>query len=274
MACGTPNFREHLLGICIMVLVGTLWSFSGLMTRLLSQEVLVHPLEMVGFRSSFAALPIFLFVLLTQKRNLLSEFIKSAPTGYLHAAFWTIIQTCFLAALAYTSSAHVFLIAGLSPIFAAVFSRLVLKTKLPSYTYAALAAAWAGVLWMGTNGAGTEGGIPGAKDLFGIFLVLTSTFCAGANFVLMQGWGRSKNLMPAAVIGTFSAGFFGIYLIWRRDPRLAAGRCDPFCHGGAAYRHPMRSRHQSGPLSQRDRKQPYWQNRNRSGTYLAMDICP
>ena len=120
------------------------------------------------------------------------------------------MQICFLLALVFTSSANTFLIAGLGPMVSAFLARIVLKTKIPAYTYAALILAWGGVLWMGTNGGGLQGTSLSNRELFGIFLVCVSTFCSGANFVVVQGWGGGKNLLPAAAVGSLGAGLVGL----------------------------------------------------------------
>ncbi len=197
----TTGLSAHTRSVLLMLLVGVLWSTAGVATRFLTPELLHdHPWEMVFWRSGVCSIVVFLFVLFGLKQNAIAELIKAGRVGILSSLMWAGMSGLFLIALAYTTVTHVFLITALGPMLAAILARIVLKTHVPLRTWIAILIAWSGLAWMVTGG-GKAGALPDSTQMFGIFIALLVPCMSSTNLVILQGWGKGKNMIPSVGLG-------------------------------------------------------------------------
>ena len=106
----------------------------------------------------------------------------------------------FLIALSYTCVANVFLITALTPLLTAIFARMILKTNVPLRTWIAIFVVWLGVAWMLRLSFVSQEPLD-RRDFWGILIVFLIPVFSGSNLVLLQGWGRCKNMLPSITLG-------------------------------------------------------------------------
>lgn len=202
-SCLSPHARA----VGLMILVATLWSLAGVVSRFFSPELVANgKFEIAFWRSGFAAL--FVFVVLARQRYDFAGWLREAGmAGVVSAVCWAGMFTAFMVALAYTSVARVLVLEAVGPLATAVLARLLLSTILPARTWLAIIVASIGLTWMVAH-AGVSGDRPAGHDVLGMAIAALVPLCSAFNLVTLQRWGKSLDLIPAVMLGgTLSAGF-------------------------------------------------------------------
>lgn len=201
------SLGPHGRAVVLMVIVTTLWSLAGVVSRFLSPGLVENgKFEIVFWRSSFAAL--FVFVVLSRQRYDFAAWLRAAGLAGVVSSFcFAGMFTAFMVALAYTSVARVLVLEAVGPLATAVLARLLLATVLPTRTWLAIVVASIGLTWMVAN-AGVSGERPAGDDLIGMAIAALVPLCSAVNLVTLQRWGRDLDFIPAVMLGgTLSAGF-------------------------------------------------------------------
>jgi len=178
-----------MVGACL------LWSTAGPVARLLDHA---RSSEATFWRSLFAAASMALILGFTRRRDAWATVRAAGWPGVVSGAMFATMFTCFMLAVTRTTVANALIVNSLYPVFAAVLGWLVLRAKLPAYTWVAIIAAAGGMAWMFAAGLGP--GLSGTLIAFGV------PVAAAVNVVTLRKWGRKVDLAPAVLLGgLFSA---------------------------------------------------------------------
>ena len=186
----------HGRAVATMVAVTLLWSIAGVVTRWLDSAA---SFEVTFWRSAFNALG--LVVLLSMLRGpgaLVTRLRAGGRALWLSGACWCVMFTAFMLAITLTTVANVLVTLALAPLFTALAGRLALGHRLPARTWAAIAAAGAGIAWM----YGHE--LRGGAQVLGTMVALAVPIAAAINWTLMQslrGREQGGDMLPAVLIG-------------------------------------------------------------------------
>ncbi len=189
-----PDPRAHRRAIALMIVAATLWSIAGVVTRHLESAA---RWEVTFWRSLFAALFVLAAMLLTRGRGAWDALRASGGYGILSGAMWAVMMIAFMLALMTTTTANTLIVNSITPLVTALLARALLREPIAPRTWAAIALAIAGMLWM--FGAGFAAGEP--RHLAGMLIALAVPLAAAVNLVTLKHAGRSVDLVPAVVIG-------------------------------------------------------------------------
>jgi drug/metabolite transporter (DMT)-like permease len=181
--------------VALMVGACFLWSTAGIVARTLESA---RSWEVAFWRSLFAAIAMAVILGITRRREAWAAVRDAGWPGILSGAMFGTMFTCFMLALTRTTIANTLIVNSLTPVFAAILGWLVLRERLPLYTWIAIAAAGGGMAWMFAAGLG-----PG---LAGTLIAFFIPVAAAVNVVTLRKWGRTVDLVPAVLLGgIFSA---------------------------------------------------------------------
>jgi drug/metabolite transporter (DMT)-like permease len=191
--------RAHRRAIALMVVAATLWSIAGVVTR---QLEFAGRWEVTFWRSLFAAVFVLAALLVTRGRGAWAVVRATGGYGILSGAMWAIMFVAFMLALMTTTTANTLIVNSITPLATALLARAVLREPIAPRTWAAIALAIAGMLWM--FGSGFAAGEP--RHLAGMLIALAVPLAAAVNLVTLKHAGRSLDLIPAVLLGAiFSA---------------------------------------------------------------------
>ena len=183
-----------------MVAAAMLWSIAGVVARQLESA---GRWEVTFWRSFFAA--VFVLAALLSTRGGGGAWAAVRATGgygILSGAMWAIMFVAFMLALMTTSTANTLIVNSITPLATALLARAVLREPIAPRTWAAIALAIAGMLWM--FGSGFAAGEP--RHLAGMLIAVAVPLAAAVNLVTLKHAGRSVDLVPAVLLGAiFSA---------------------------------------------------------------------
>ena len=186
--------RAHRRAIVLMVIAPTLWSIAGVVTR---QLEFAGRWEVTFWRSLFAAIFVLCAMLATRGRGAWAALRASGGYGLLSGAMWAIMMIAFMLALMTTTTANTLIVNSITPLITALLARAVLREPIAQRTWAAIALAIAGMLWM--FGSGFAAGEP--RHLAGMLIALAVPLAAAVNLVTLKHAGRSVDLIPAILLG-------------------------------------------------------------------------
>ena len=191
--------RAHRRAIALMIVAATLWSIAGVVTRQLEST---GRWEVTFWRSLFAAMFVLAALLYTRGRGAWDALRATGGYGIVSGAMWAIMFVAFMLALMTTTTANTLIVNSIAPLTTALLARAVLRVPIAPRTWAAIALAIGGMLWM--FGAGFAAG--DARHLAGMLIALAVPLAAAVNLVTLKHAGRSVDLIPAVLLGAaFSA---------------------------------------------------------------------
>jgi len=186
--------RAHRRAIALMIVAPMLWSIAGVVTRHLESA---GRWEVTFWRSLFAGVFVLAALLLTRGTKAWDAVRATGGYGILSGAMWAIMFVAFMLALMTTTTANTLIVNSITPLVTALLARAVLRDPIAPRTWAAIALAIAGMLWM--FGSGFAGGEP--RHLAGMLIALAVPLAAAVNLVTLKHAGRSVNLIPAVLLG-------------------------------------------------------------------------
>jgi len=195
---GTEGPRAHRRAIALMIAAATLWSIAGVVTRQLESA---GRWEVTFWRSLFAAAFVLAALLVTRGRSAWAAVRATGGYGVLSGAMWAIMFVAFMLALMTTTTANTLIVNSITPLGTALLARVVLREPIAPRTWAAIALAIAGMLWM--FGSGFAAGEP--RHLAGMLIALAVPLAAAVNLVTLKHAGRSLDLIPAVLVGAVFA---------------------------------------------------------------------
>ena len=162
-------------GIALVAIASVFWSTAGLFVRLLDMEVWT----MLAWRSFFAALSLFLVVLVQKRRQVLPAFTAIGRLGLIAVPISAFSMVAFVAALTLTSVANVMTVYATVPFVAAGVAFLWVGEHVERRVLVASAIALVGILVM-------AGGATRPQDLAGNGLTLLMTLAFAVVLVLAR----------------------------------------------------------------------------------------
>ena len=130
-------------GIALVVGATIAWSLGGMIDRFLTVD---DTWAIVFWRSFFAGMFILVFMLLRDgPAGTLALFRQMRWPSVVVGLCYAISTVCFVLALSLTSVAKILLIQSSVPIIAAGLSWLILRERVPAYTFVAIAGVMAGI---------------------------------------------------------------------------------------------------------------------------------
>jgi drug/metabolite transporter (DMT)-like permease len=182
-----------------MAAAATLWSIAGVVTRQLD---FAGRWEVTFWRSLFAAVFVLAALLLTRGRGAWAALRTAGGYGVLSGAMWAVMFIAFMLALMTTTTANTLIVNSITPLVTALLARAALRDPIAPRTWAAIALAIGGMLWM--FGSGFAAGEP--RHLAGMLIALAVPLAAAVNLVTIKHAGASVDLIPAVLFGAiFSA---------------------------------------------------------------------
>lgn len=191
--------RAHRRAILLMIIAPILWSIAGVVTRFLESA---GRWEVTFWRSLFAAMFVFAALLVAHRGRAWAAVRATGRYGVISGTMWSIMFIAFILALMTTTTANTLIVNSISPLVTALLARAVLRTPVAPRTWAAIALAMTGMLWM--FGSGFAAGEP--RHAAGMLIALAVPLAAAVNFVTLKHAGRAVDLIPAVFLGSvFSA---------------------------------------------------------------------
>ncbi|MBK5105608.1 MAG: DMT family transporter [Burkholderiales bacterium] len=182
-----------------MIVAATLWSIAGVVSRHLEST---GRWEVTFWRSLFAAVFVLASLLYTRGRGAWAAVRATGGYGILSGAMWSIMFVAFMLALMTTTTANTLIVNSIAPLLTALLARAVLREPIAPRTWAAIALAIAGMLWM--FGSGFAAGE--SRHVAGMLIALAVPMAAAVNLVTLKHAGRAVDLVPAVLLGAvFSA---------------------------------------------------------------------
>ena len=181
-----------------MIVAATLWSIAGVVTRHLTPSLQADGrFEITFWRSLFAALFVAGYFLLVRRQGL-APLAAAGWAGLVSGLMWAVMFIAFMLALTLTTVANTLLVLSLGPLITALLARAVLGVPIAPRTWAAIAAATAGILWMATHsGPASAAGRP----LPGMLIALCVPVASAINLVTLHKTRARVDLVPAVLLG-------------------------------------------------------------------------
>lgn len=188
--------------VALMICAATLWSTAGVVTRHLTPELLAEGrFEITFWRSLFAAMFVAGY-LAPVRREGLGPVLATGWPGMLSGAMWAVMFICFMLALTLTTVARTLLVMSVGPLVTALLAWAVMRSPLPGRTWAAIAVATVGMVWMFSG----KGNAPEGQHILGMLIAFAVPLAGAVNFVTLHKAGARVNLIPAVFLGgAFSA---------------------------------------------------------------------
>jgi drug/metabolite transporter (DMT)-like permease len=154
-----------------------------------------------------------LSILLTAMRGpaLWRGIVRAPWPVWASGVCWSVMYTAFMVAIMLTTVANVLVTMSVAPLLSALFSRVLLKHRLPARTWIAIALAGAGIAWMFGHELGG-----GSASVRGTLVALLVPIAGAANWTLMQHLSQRRtgddemppheaaeppDMLPAVLIG-------------------------------------------------------------------------
>jgi len=181
---------SHARAAALMVVAALLWSSAGVVARLLERA---QSFEVAFWRSFFAAVAMVGILAYLHRGRAGAVVRASGWPGVLSGFMFAIMFTCFMLAVMSTTVANALVVNSLYPVFAGLLGTVVLGTRLPGYTWAAILVAVGGMVYMFAAGLGS--------GLTGTLIAFAVPVAAAVNVVTLKKWGREADLIPSVLLG-------------------------------------------------------------------------
>jgi drug/metabolite transporter (DMT)-like permease len=185
---------EHRRGLLLVAAAAAVWSLGGLIFRLIEADVLTI---VCGRALAAGVLLLAVLALKTGGRPWVALAGLGWP-GFFVAVFFAADSTCYMAALHFTTVAHVVVMLSLTPLFAALAAWLVMREAIRLPVAIAMFLAFAGVALMVSDNyaSGAWAGdflALGVPTLFAVVTVITRRY-------------PGVDLLPAVCLAAFFSG--------------------------------------------------------------------
>lgn len=180
---------NHAKGLTLGILGVLLLSPDTMIIRLVDAD----PWSFIAWRGGLMMVGMILLLALRFGYRLFSRLFAIGWLGLLIAILFALNNVFFQLSVQTTSVANTLVIIATAPLFAALFSVLFLRERVPMRTWVAIVVSTAGValVFIGDIGAG---------DWFGNTAALISAVGLGVHFVLVR-LGSPVDMSPAIAVG-------------------------------------------------------------------------
>lgn len=194
----------HRRAAWLVCLSAFLWSIAGVFTRHLSSA---EGVEVNFWRSLFCLFGVVAVLIWRERGNPLHAVRAMGLPGLMSGVLWGVQFTFFMLALTRTSTANTLLVCSLVPLVAALLGRVVLGEPIRASTWAAIAAALAGIWWMLRDGVSAAGAT-------GMLIALAVPLASASNYVALKKLHTSVDLTPAVAVGALLSCLGTLPLAW------------------------------------------------------------
>lgn len=175
-------------------------SFEGVLIR----SIEVDSWTLLFLRGVLAAPGLFLFFIIAERRGWRTQLRSMGLAGALAAVLFAIDNVGFIYSITHTSVANTLLLISLSPLFAGLFTRMLLREAVPRRTWLAITGGAVATLII-MLGSLAEG------DLAGTVAGLVASAALGGTLVVLRA-NPTLNMVPAVAIGSGLAALVGLPL--------------------------------------------------------------
>ena len=180
--------------VFLMCAAATLWSIAGVLIRQLDHA---RGFEVTFWRSVFAGIFVALALIVQQRSKAVASVRAVGRWGIVSGLMWCVMFCCFIIALTLTTVANTLIVMSTSPLLTALLAWLVLRHAIPARTWVAIAAAFAGIVWMFAGGMSQID----ARQLAGMTIAMGVPIAASINVVALKKAGQGVDLIPAVLLG-------------------------------------------------------------------------
>ena len=173
-------------------------SLEGLLIRLID----VDAWTILAARGIFSAIGLFVFFLFVEGATWRAQLGSIGLAFGAATALFAIDNVAFIYSITHTSVANTLLMISLTPIFATLLSRLVLREVVPTRTWVAISGATIATVVILFDSLGRG-------DLLGNLAGLIAAMSIGGTLVVLRG-NPSLNLIPAMASGAGLAAFIAL----------------------------------------------------------------
>ena len=207
-----PRAALHRRAIVFMIVAAICWSSGGLLVRQLS---IVDAWEIVFWRSLFMTLFVVGVLIALHGREMPQAVRAAGMPGVVAGTFLAGTFFFFIGSLTRTTVANTNILMSVSPFLAALAARGILKEAVPTRTWIAMLAAFAGIVVMFAQSAD-------AGRLTGNLLALGVSCCFAAQLTVLRKFHATVDMLPQVLIaGVISAVVAGVL-----SPTLSATPLD------------------------------------------------
>ncbi len=153
-------------------------------------------------RGLLSAPGLFVFFLVMERSGWRGQLRAMGLAGVMAALLFALDNVMFIYSITHTSVANTLLMISLSPLFAGLLTRVVLRQEVPRRTWLAIGGATVAtlVILLGSLVTG---------DLIGTLAGLVAAIAIGGTLVVVRS-RPSRNLVPAVAIGAGLGGLIGL----------------------------------------------------------------
>ncbi|MDE0138485.1 MAG: DMT family transporter [bacterium] len=173
-------------------------SVQGVPIRLMD----VDAWTLVFVRGVLSAPGLFVFFLVMERKGWRGQLRAMGLAGVIAAVLFALDNVMFIYSITHTSVANTLLMISLSPLFAALLTRIVLREAVPRRTWLAIGGASVATLVILVGSLVTG-------DLLGTLAGLVAAIAIGGTLVVLRS-RPSLNLVPAVALGAGLAGLIGL----------------------------------------------------------------
>jgi drug/metabolite transporter (DMT)-like permease len=179
----------------MMAIAAVCWSSGGILVRMLSIN---DPWTILFWRALFLALFIG-GVLYTLHGNRAPQAVRAVGLpGILSGCLFAGASVCFLGAVTHTTVANTYLLMSVAPFAAAIAAWMVLRERIPAFTWLAMAVAGIGIAIVFSGSLGT-------RSLIGDLLALGVCCCFAGQVTTLRKFARTIDMLPQVLIASLVA---------------------------------------------------------------------
>ena len=196
MTAFTPTQPSRWLGLLLMIGAGLCWSTGGVLVR---STAITDSWEIVFWRSLFMVLTLVVILRVWHRGAVLRKFAAVGIWGVVTGGFLALTFFFYIIALTITTVANTLVTMSVMPFVAALLGWLVLKEPIRPPTWAAMAAAGAGLVLMFADSVRGDGAL-------GMLIALGVPLAFAANLIVVRHHAGQTDMVPTVVIaGIISA---------------------------------------------------------------------
>jgi len=193
---------NHRRAVVTMLLVTLMWSMAGVVTRHLEAA---RSFEVTFWRSAFTAIALTVVLVRLRGAAALARSVRGGGGAlWISAVCWAVMFTAFMIALTLTTVANVLVTMAIAPLLTALIARFALGQQLATRTWAAIAVAGTGIVWMYAR----EVRAADPQQLIGTVVALAVPAAASVNWTVLarRRDTASNDMLPAVLIGALLSG--------------------------------------------------------------------
>ena len=160
---------------------------------------------LVFYRGIIPFITVFLIMLIIYKLNFFKILLSSGYHGIIYVLTFTVTNITFVVSIQNTNVANTLIMIAMAPMISAILGAIFLKESPDKKTWIAIIITFLAVVYIFYDSFKLG-------NIFGDILGLITAFGLAIGAVTIRS-GKSKNLVPAAVIGKLFVAIFAIFFI-------------------------------------------------------------